>query len=214
MEALGDAEGAIPDRYLKVFKRMQEQTTRMQNLVSDLLLLTRLESCPQPQHTPVDVPALLWEVCEEAKLLDDAHVAPELKVESDVDLLGVASELRSAFSNLIVNALKYTPTGGAVVVRWREGSAGAYLDVEDTGPGIAPEHLPRLTERFYRVEVGDDAGSKGGTGLGLAIVKHVLCRHDGELKIKSELGRGSCFTCWFPEKRLIRQVAATEPPMS
>jgi two-component system phosphate regulon sensor histidine kinase PhoR len=210
MEALIDADGAVPERYLRVFKSMEEQTTRMQNLVDDLLLLTRLESCPQPPHKQVDVPALLWEICEDAKLLDEARVAPELKVESDVDLIGVDSELRSAFSNLLVNALKYTPAGGGVVVRWREDPAvGVCLDVEDTGPGIAAEHLPRLTERFYRVEVGDEVRNKGGTGLGLAIVKHVVSRHDGELKISSELGRGSCFTCCFPEKRLIRRLPAT-----
>lgn len=208
MEALSDAGEGVPERYLKVFKRMEEQTTRMQNLVNDLLLLTRLESCPQAQYKHVDVASLLQIVCDEAKLLDEAHAPLHLVVESDADLFGEESDLRSAFSNLVINALKYTPASGKVVVSWREDAGGACLDVEDSGPGIAPEHLPRLTERFYRAEAGDDSRNKGGTGLGLAIVKHVVSRHDGELKIRSVLGQGSCFTCRFPEKRLIRPQLA------
>jgi len=214
MEALGDAGGAVPERYLKVFRRMEEQTTRMQNLINDLLLLTRLESYPQAQYEHVDVAALLGTICDEAKLLDEDHAGLELVVESDADLLGEESELHSAFSNLVLNALKYTPPSGKVVVSWREDPAGAYLDVEDSGPGIAPEHLPRLTERFYRAEVGDDFRNKGGTGLGLAIVKHVISRHDGELKIRSVLGEGSCFTCRFPEKRLVRPQLAQQVRLS
>ena len=209
LEALSDADGVVPEHYLKAFKRMEEQAARMQNLINDLLLLTRLESCPQPPHQHVDVPALLRAICDEVELMDETKATLELKVESDAGLLGIESELRSAFSNLVVNALKYTPANGGVMVRWREQAGGASLDVEDNGPGIAPEHLPRLTERFYRVEVGDDVRNKGGTGLGLAIVKHVLARHEGELRISSTLGQGSCFTCLFPEKRLIRRSPAT-----
>lgn len=213
VEALAEANDSVPDRYLKVFKRMQEQTTRMQNLIDGLLSLTRLESGPQLQHQPVSVGPLLRGLCDEARQLYDQQATLELFIESDADLMGGEAELRGAFSNLIVNALKYTPPSGKVQVRWRDDVAGARLDVVDNGPGIAREHIGRLTERFYRVEV-DNGRHRGGVGLGLAIVKHVLSRHDAELKIQSEPGKGSCFSCLFSEMRVLRPAAPAAKAMS
>ncbi len=205
LETLGDAGGRVPDSYLKVFKRMDEQTSRMQNLVDDLLSLTRLESVSPGAHTHVNVSAMLEAICEDVRLMNEEE-RPQLILLLDTDrgLLGAASELHSAFSNLIVNAVKYTPPGERITVRWQNWeNGGTRLDVEDTGPGIAPEHIPRLTERFYRVN--QENGRKStGSGLGLAIVKHVLSRHGTELKISSTLGKGSCFSCCFPGNRVSR----------
>ncbi len=206
VETLSDAGEIVPEHYARMFKRMQEQTNRMQNLINGLLSLTRLESSSPPAlHKQVDVPSLLKSICEEAGVLGTEQPRIDLQLETNVDLLGIEQELRSAFSNLVINAVKYTPATGSINIRWYETGGGARLDVEDTGLGIAREHIPRLTERFYRVEVGDQR-NKVGAGLGLAIVKHVLSRHDGELTITSTLGKGSCFSCWFPAKRLIRQT--------
>jgi two-component system phosphate regulon sensor histidine kinase PhoR len=202
LETLNDAAGAVSESHKKVFQRMEEQTARMENLVDGLLSLTRLESMAyQVPQQRVDVPALLKLICEEALLLSAAHPVLELHIESDACLLGGEQELRSAFSNLVVNAMKYSPPSARVAVRWHDEGRGARLDVEDTGPGISREHLPRLTERFYRVDV---EGSKSGSGLGLSIVKHVMARHGAELRIESRPGKGSCFSCCFPEKRVVR----------
>ncbi|WP_052808015.1 phosphate regulon sensor histidine kinase PhoR [Methyloterricola oryzae] len=207
LEALADAEGEVPERYHRMLRRMQEQTNRMQNLIDGLLSLTRLEAGPHVQNQPVSMAPLLRGLCDEARLLADCQASLELSLESEADLSGVESELRGAFSNLIVNALKYTPSSGRVQVCWRDDPAGVRFEVADNGPGIAREHLPRLTERFYRVEV-EDGSKRVGVGLGLAIVKHVLSRHEGELQIYSELGKGSRFSCVFPEKRVLRPLAA------
>jgi two-component system phosphate regulon sensor histidine kinase PhoR len=206
VETLGDAGEDWPAHYRKIFQRMEEQTTRMQTLIDGLLALTRLESGALAEPRRVDAAALLRSLCDEARLLSQPGQSLELRLESGADLAGVESELRSAFSNLVLNALKYAPGEGVVTVRWRDEPGGAVLEVEDNGPGIAAEHLPRLTERFYRVEAGK-SGAKSGVGLGLAIVKHVLTRHEGELKIESRLGKGSRFSCRFPEKRLLRGSA-------
>ncbi len=206
VETLGDADGDMPERYQKMFRRMEEQTSRMQKLIDGLLALTRLESGNLTGHKRVDVATLLQSVCDEARQLAQDGQTLELRLESRAGLLGAEAELRSAFSNLALNALKYATEGGTVLVSWRDEADGAVLDVEDDGPGIAAEHLPRLTERFYRVEAGAN-GAKAGVGLGLAIVKHVMTRHEGELKIASSLGKGSRFSCKFPEKRVLRGIA-------
>jgi two-component system phosphate regulon sensor histidine kinase PhoR len=187
---------------------MEEQTTRMQKLIDGLLSLTKLESGTFAPAKRVDTTMLLNSVCDEARLLAQEGQILDLRMESNADLLGTEAELRSAFSNLVVNALKYAPGNGVVLVRWRDEADAAVLEVEDNGPGIAAEHLPRLTERFYRVEAGK-SGSNNGVGLGLAIVKHVLTRHEGELKITSTLGKGSCFSCKFPGKRIIRGMQSS-----
>jgi two-component system phosphate regulon sensor histidine kinase PhoR len=206
VETLSDAGDEVPTHYRKMFLRMEEQTTRMQKLIDGLLALTRLESGALAELKPVNVYTLLKSLREEARLLGPEGESVELHLESTADLLGAEAELRSAFSNLVVNALKYAaPTGAAVRVCWRDkAGGGAVLAVEDDGPGIAEEHLPRLAERFYRVESGK-TGNKNGVGLGLAIVKHVMARHEGELNVTSSVGKGSCFCCVFPEKRTLRR---------
>ena len=203
IEALDQGNGNLPESYAKVFTRMAEQTTRMQNLIDGLLSLTRLESGPPPPQQTVDVGALLRRICDELSQLNEPQPELDLQISCDAKILGMEAELHSAFSNLISNALKYTQAGGWVKVRWADQNGGAKLEVEDNGPGIASEHLPRLTERFYRVEL-DEGPKKSGAGLGLAIVKHVLSRHDSEIKIRSLPGQGSCFSCAFPAKRLLR----------
>ncbi|MEN8261549.1 MAG: ATP-binding protein, partial [Pseudomonadota bacterium] len=167
------------------------------HLVDDLLLLTRLETRPRRGHEEVDVPALLRNICDECNALSENGPRVELILESQVGLLGDTHELHSAFTNIIVNALKYSPEESKVRVIWRERAGAIRLDVEDQGDGIFPEHIPRITERFYRVD-SNRSRKQGGTGLGLAIVKHVLTRHGGVLKIASEPGKGSCFSCCFP----------------
>ena len=131
-----------------------------------------------------------------------------LDVESDAALKGSESELRSAFSNLIFNAVKYTPDGGSIQIRWWADASGAHLSVQDSGVGIDNKHLPRLTERFYRVDSSRNA-STGGTGLGLAIVKHVLLRHRARLEISSVLGHGSTFTCHFAASQVARPTLSS-----
>jgi two-component system, OmpR family, phosphate regulon sensor histidine kinase PhoR len=182
---------------------MRLQAQRMREILEDLLELSRLEATADEAPTaPVDVPALLAQVVHEAK----AAAAPTPKFELDVDqgclLRGVASEVHSIASNLITNAAKYTPAHGLVTIRWGRSAGGARLAVQDTGIGIAPEHLPRLTERFYRVDQAR-ARAKGGSGLGLSIVKHGIQRHGGRLEIESVEGRGSTFTAHFPARRVL-----------
>jgi two-component system phosphate regulon sensor histidine kinase PhoR len=208
LETLNDATDLSPEASKKVFRRMAEQTARMQSLVDGLLSLARLEATPQQDaKQKVDVPALLKLISAEARLLVDQPAEIALQLETKAGLVGREHELRSAFSNLIFNAIRYCPGSAVVTVRWSDYHQGVRLDVVDTGPGILPEHLPRLTERFYRVDV---EGCKSGSGLGLAIVKHVLARHDAELQIESAPGMGSRFSCCFPEKRVLRsKVAAT-----
>lgn len=205
IEACCEGDHELPDRYRRIFRRIEEQTSRMQNLIDGLLVLTRLESSHHSTtQSRVNVGRLLGSVCEEAEFLVERGPELELMIESTAEVLGVEQELRSAFSNLVVNAMKYTPAQGRVIVRWSDQpTGGCRLDVEDTGPGIPPEHLSRLTERFYRVDV---AGSpnKGGSGLGLAIVKHALGRHEAVLQIASRVGKGSRFSCCFPETRVNR----------
>jgi len=181
-----------------------QQARRMSELVSDLLTLSRLEM--QQDTAPderVPVPELLTTIVEEARALSGAaqHVL-QLDIRSNDGLRGNAKELRTAFSNLVFNAIKHTPDQAEVRVRWRVDHAGARLSVTDTGEGIAARHIPRLTERLYRVDASHSRDT-GGTGLGLAIVKHVLERHEAELEIISKVGGSSTFTCHFPPERVI-----------
>lgn len=202
VETLNDAGDRMPGNYQQMFVRMEEQTSRMQNLVEGLLSLTRLESVSPGVHDPVDVPAMLESICADARLLDGHGPALSLILDTPDGLLGSDPELHSAFSNLIFNAVKYTPAPGEVTVHWfRDSNEKIRLDVSDTGPGIAPEHLPRLTERFYRVNQ-ETGKNHTGSGLGLAIVKHVLSRHGSELEITSTLGQGSRFSCAFASSRI------------
>jgi two-component system phosphate regulon sensor histidine kinase PhoR len=183
----------------KIFEQMQAQTSRMERLVEDLLLLSRLEAdTPKEENFKfVDVVSLLQQITKDAEALSaNRNHQIFLTADSRVKILGFENELRSVFSNLIFNAVNYTPDQGVIDIRWYHDNQHAIFSVKDSGIGIAPEHLPRITERFYRVD-RDRSRSSGGTGLGLAIVKHVLLRHDAQLKIESTPGKGSCFSCVF-----------------
>ncbi len=185
---------------------MQTQTTRMQALVADLLTLSDLETSPQAEQTLVDVPELLRSAIEQGIALSDGRHEIEHEIDPDLWLLGAASELASGFSNLITNAIRYTPDGGKIKVRWYRTSAGkAYYSVKDTGIGVSTEHLPRLSERFYRVD-RSRSRDVGGTGLGLAITKHIAMRHDATLEIESRLGKGSTFSLIFDARRIAGPV--------
>jgi two-component system phosphate regulon sensor histidine kinase PhoR len=201
VESMIDQSDRLPAPFARGLHRMEEQTLRMQTLIDDLLTLTRLES-PSHQITrnPINVPELLRSIVEEALLIPhESRPDLGLEIQTPKGLIGGEKEIRSAFTNLIENALKYCESEHSVTVSWKEDGQGVRLDVIDTGPGIPAEYLPRLTERFYRVDAGR---GPGGTGLGLAIVKHVLARHDAEFQITSKVGKGSCFTCRFPQERV------------
>jgi len=202
------------EKYLAL---MANQAHRMQSLVDDLLTLSRLEGSPIPGFTNSTVLSNLVEACQSeaqqlSKLLFQEKIAQVIVFETDPViqnylLLGEPRELQSALSNLVSNAVRYTPQGGRIEVHtFLSADGNLNLQVKDTGPGIAPEHLPRLTERFYRVDRSRSRDS-GGTGLGLAIVKHVMQRHGGQLQITSIAGQGSCFNLVFPPTRWKQDVA-------
>jgi two-component system phosphate regulon sensor histidine kinase PhoR len=181
--------------------RMLAQTAQMQALLDDLLELSRLQSDEiHGQEEAVDVPGMLMQLKEQADELSRGRHELVFDVAAGPWLSGIASDLESAFGNLISNAIKYTPDGGTISVSWQDSEQGPQLVVSDTGIGIPTRDIPRLTERFYRVG-SDRARQTGGTGLGLSIVKHVLNAHQATLRIESELGEGSQFTCIFPPER-------------
>lgn len=181
--------------------RMLAQTAQMQALLDDLLELSRLQSDEiHGEEEAVDVPGMLMQLKEQADELSRGRHQLVFDVAAGPWLSGIASDLESAFGNLISNAIKYTPDGGTISVRWQDSEEGPQLVVSDTGIGIPNRDIPRLTERFYRVG-SDRARQTGGTGLGLSIVKHVLNAHQATLRIESELGEGSRFTCIFPPER-------------
>lgn len=188
-------------------RQMQDQVTRMTRIVSELLELSRLESSGQAGTGEiVDVGALITSVRKACATQPHAPTI-ELAIESAAQLRGNSAEIESVISNLLSNAIRHTPADGRITVAWRSGKGGADLVVTDTGEGIAAEHIPRLTERFFRVDRGR-MREDGGVGLGLAIVKHVLGRHDAKLHIESEPGEGSEFRCHFPTSRIV-----IEPPV-
>jgi len=178
--------------------RMLGQASQMKDLLDDLLELSRLQSQGHNiERTHVDMSALLSQLREQAEELSRGRHNLVFEAEPGLQLLGAAGNLESAFRNLIFNAIHYTPEGGRIKVQWRNSPQGPVFSVTDTGIGIPQRHIPRLTERFYRVSP-DRSRQSGGTGLGLAIVKHVLNAHDAKLLITSELGEGSVFSCQFP----------------
>jgi two-component system phosphate regulon sensor histidine kinase PhoR len=188
---------------------MRRQAERMTAIIRDLLALSRLEESDEVEGgEPIDIAALLALLRKDvlARAVHPQEV--RVRIESAAQLLGDEPEIHSAFSNLVDNAAKYTPTEGAIEMRWWQDEDGAHFAVSDTGMGIPPEHIPRLTERFYRVDAGRSRAT-GGSGLGLAIVKHVLQRHGATLEVQSTQGTGSTFTCHFPPERLV-PLQATE----
>jgi two-component system, OmpR family, phosphate regulon sensor histidine kinase PhoR len=203
LDAMED-DPALDAPWREPVKEMRRQSDRMRGIVQDLLELSRLEAQGGPaESSPVDVAGML------AALRKELHGRPgpaptvEVDAQGEALLLGSETELHSVISNLVSNAVKYTPADGSIRVRWWVDSMGGHLCVQDTGIGIAAEHLPRLTERFYRVDAGRSR-KLGGSGLGLAIVKHALQRHDARLEVESEEGKGSTFTCHFPLTRVGR----------
>ena len=196
------------DRYIAL---MSEQARRMERLVEDLLTLSALESSPPPPlEQPIEMSRLLERLGAEARALSSGRHRIEVDGEPGLDLMGSDKELSSAFGNLVSNAIRYTPEGGSVKLSWYRTPQGAAFDVEDTGIGIPPEHIPRLTERFYRVDRGRSRET-GGTGLGLAIVKHALARHGAQLEVASVPGKGSRFSARFSGPRVRDASAAAQP---
>ena len=196
-----------PQRVRDYLGMMQDQSARMHRIIEDLLTLSQLESAPPPASDRVRVMPLLERIRADALALSGGRHAIVLDAQPSVDLLGADAELASAFGNLVTNAVRYTPAGGEVRMTWTEGPGGAGFSVADTGVGIPAEHLPRLTERFYRVD-RSRSRETGGTGLGLAIVKHAVARHQGSLDIQSQPGAGSRFTVSFPAHRLAGSASA------
>lgn len=204
----GDASGPLKP-WAAPIAEMRAQAQRMEALIADLLKLARLEAEGQQARLDVlHVPSMLARIVEDARTVSGGQHRFETDIADDVQLLGRDVELQSLFTNLIANAVQYTPPGGIIRVRWWADGEGANYSVADTGIGISEKDLPRLTERFYRVDVGRSRAS-GGTGLGLSIVKHALERHEARLKIESEVGVGSTFTCHFPLHRVQLASAAT-----
>lgn len=186
-------------RYLAL---MAEQSQRMQSIVQDLLTLSSIESAPPPANQPVDMPSLIDKLRRDAEALSNGRHQIVVETDAQSDLRGSEPELVSAFGNLVANAVRYTPAGGTIRIIWQANAQGAEFAVEDTGIGIEAKHIPRLTERFYRVDRGRSRDA-GGTGLGLAIVKHSLNRHQAQLEIKSMPGVGSRFSAKFPANRVV-----------
>ena len=204
LETLLDHRDGVAPRWIKPLEQMHQQSQRMENIVRDLLTLSRLETkALSKEQDRIDVNSLLREVKSEAEqVFENKSHSFELESEPNLYLKGSISELYSAISNLLFNAAKYTPESGKIKLTARLSEKGLDVEVIDNGAGIAEQHIPRLTERFYRVDESRSTDT-GGTGLGLAIVKHVLARHGADLEIYSMLGKGSRFVCHFPKDRLL-----------
>ncbi len=206
LDSLSD-DDLIPAAWEKPVAQMRRQAARMRQILSEMLELSRLESAgAERSDEPVDIPELL-EACRQAfeGHTKVAHV--KIDAQSTAELRANKAEMETVIVNLLSNAIRFTPQDGSITMTWRSDKKGADLIVADTGEGIDPEFIPRLTERFFRVDKGRGRGD-GGIGLGLAIVKHVLARHDAELIVTSESGKGSEFRCHFPAERVV-----VEPPV-
>lgn len=203
LETLVDMEHLDETQTRHYLNLMLDQTSRMARLVKDLLMLSKLESNRAAhREEKIDVPRLLRDLLEEAQSLSAGRHRLRLNLASERWLQGNEEELRSAFGNLVSNAIRYTPDGGEIVLQWEEWEGEGVFSVQDSGIGIEPLHIPRLTERFYRVD-RSRSRETGGTGLGLAIAKHALTRHQARLEIESTPGKGSTFSACFPARRLI-----------
>lgn len=201
-------QAASASSMARAVQQMTEQAKRMQGLVEDLMTLSRLEAVPIDKRVDkVPMKPLMDTLRDEIELAAVGQRQLAINCDEDLRLLGNAKELQSAFSNLAINAARYTRDGDSITLRWYADRDHAYFEIEDSGIGIEPQHLPRLTERFYRVDQSRSSET-GGTGLGLAIVKHILLRHQAELRIRSQPGRGSLFSCVFPITAVQRESAA------
>ncbi len=207
IETLIDAPN-VPKPWQSALSQMMQQSDRMTELVNDLITLSRMETDEQAQEAmPVAIGPMIRTIVADAERISEAGQSFQLSGDIDIQINGNDRELHSIISNLIFNAVKYSPNGGEVLVSAHVNSRECVIQVQDHGLGIDPKHLPRITERFYRVDEGRST-AMGGTGLGLAIVKHALARHEAELKVKSRLGQGSTFSCHFPLTRLSSQKVA------
>lgn len=214
LEAITDNMQDLDEKWQKPIEQMRQQSQRMENIVKDLLLLSSLETKQRPrQQESFNLAQLLSEIHSDTlQIYKKKKHKIDLSCPEALQFLGDRGEIYSALSNLVVNAAKYTPAGGTIGVTAEMEGDRLRIDVKDNGLGIEAQHIPRLTERFYRVDVSRSSQT-GGTGLGLAIVKHIVVRHDGELTIESEVGKGSCFTCRFPAARfrLLENPQETTP---
>ncbi|TVP59990.1 MAG: two-component system sensor histidine kinase PhoR [Halomonadaceae bacterium] len=213
LETLNDHADDLPPLFRKSLITMQQQAQRMEALISDLLLLSRLETSDRTtRDTECDVAQALKTIHRDAIALSgERGHRITLRIEDERWLVGEDSQLRSAFSNLVFNAVKYTPDQGTVDIHYYVNERGAHLVVTDSGIGIEAEHIPRITERFFRADPSRH-NKTGGTGLGLAIVKHVLYNHDAHLTIDSTPDSGSTFACHFPPDRIVHNTAAEVQP--
>lgn len=204
VETISEAPpGALSEEQTQqYFGMMREQAKRMQSIVADLLTLSTLETTPVSEQVTVNMDDLISGLRQQIEALSAGRHKFVWQIEPSLDVTGSPSELTSAFANLLTNAVRYTPDGGTITVTWgRQDQGGARFSVRDTGIGIALEHIPRLSERFYRVD-RSRSRAVGGTGLGLAITKHVAMRHDAELEIESRLRQGSTFSLVFADQRI------------
>ena len=209
LEALEDDE-LLADELRRPVAQMSQQASRMSLIVEDLLRLSRLEATPGAASAePIAVVDMLDTIARDASSLSEGAHRVVHDADRGLSLLGDWNELYSAFSNIAFNAVQHTRPGGTIRMEWMSDGAGARLDVTDSGDGIEERHIPRLTERFYRVDKAR-SHEMGGTGLGLAIVKHVLVRHDAQLEIESRPGEGSRFSCRFPAHRAVHSQALPE----
>jgi two-component system phosphate regulon sensor histidine kinase PhoR len=204
LEALTEAEGIDPDLRMPVLE-IERQATRMRALIEDLLKLSELDSKSRDgARNEVDMAGLAAAAAQEARAMENCPQHVDIDLQSKARLLADECDIQSVLSNLVGNAVRYTPQDGRITISWQTDAKGGYLSVRDTGAGIAKEHIPRLTERFYRVESGRErVGGNRGTGLGLAIVKHALQRYGATLNIESKPGEGSQFSCHFPVERIV-----------
>ncbi len=206
LDTLAD-DPSIDEAWHGPIRDMRAQAQRMNTIIADLLELSRLEATDgEAPRDPIDVPRMLERMHRNALSGEDRPRQVSLDLETTDGLYGSAQEIESAFTNLLVNGIKYTLSDGTVRMRWWSDDEGAYFSVIDSGIGIPAEHLPRLTERFYRVDSGRSR-DRGGSGLGLAIVKHALQRHGGWLDVQSAEGKGSTFTCHFPQQRIWHKTS-------
>ncbi|MFQ3199443.1 MAG: two-component system phosphate regulon sensor histidine kinase PhoR [Zhongshania sp.] len=202
LETFSDHGGDNP-RWDRAVSQMLEQSRRMHMLIQDLMLLSRLEALPKAgDDAVIQLRSLMEMIREECELAAKSPRRVVIECDDTIAISGNANELRSAFSNLAVNAARYTSENDTITLRWYRDDDHAYFEVEDTGIGIEPQYIPRLTERFYRVDQSRSIDT-GGTGLGLAIVKHVLIRHRAELRIRSIPDKGSVFGCVFPRSAAV-----------